>query len=118
MAQYTKFTTADGQAVWLEVDAVEQPIDAAPKGLVDEVAIKAKTTFEDALETVRYNAGVFIEKLRSLSESPDEVEINFGLKAIGEAGGTFVIAKGGLEANYNVKLVWKRAEEKQDNQAV
>jgi hypothetical protein len=112
MTQYAQFTTADGQTIWVEVDEVEQPTGAISKGLVDEVALKAKTTFEDALETVRYNAGVFIEKLSSLSERPDEVEINFGLKAIGEAGGTFVIAKGGLEANYNVKLVWKRSEEK------
>jgi hypothetical protein len=101
-----------GRFIFLHFPETEQPTEAVSKGLVDDVAVKAKTTSEDALEMVRYNAGVFIDKLRSLSESPDEVEINFGLKTTSEAGGTFVIAKGGLEANYNVKLVWKWSEGK------
>jgi len=41
---------------------------------------------------------------------PDEVEITFGLKASGELG-SLVIAKAGVEANYSVKLTWKKAEQ-------
>ena len=35
----------------------------------------------------------------------DEVEVSFGLKAVGEAG-NFAIGKVGMEANYVVKLKW------------
>jgi hypothetical protein len=35
----------------------------------------------------------------------EEVEVSFGLKAMGELG-TFAVGKVGLEANYQVTLKW------------
>jgi hypothetical protein len=49
--------------------------------------------------------------VRSLTESPDELEVTFGLKATGEVG-NIAIAKGGGEANFTIKLSWKREAEK------
>jgi hypothetical protein len=42
-----------------------------------------------------------------LSQRPDQVEVEFSLKASANAG--FVVASGSLEANYTVKLIWKSA---------
>lgn len=117
MAPYIGFPTEDGGTIVIEVDA---DVELMPKGVIKaglgeraQAAVKmAQTTFGDALEIVRRNADAFIGKMRALHDSPDEVEIAFGLKATGELG-NFAVAKAGAEANYTVKLTWKREEEKQ-----
>jgi hypothetical protein len=62
------------------------------------------------MDTVRENAQALIDKVKQLSDPPDEVEVAFGLKATGELG-NLAVAKVGAEANYTVKLTWKREEE-------
>ena len=70
---------------------------------------EAKTTFEDAMGAVHQNAQAIIDKLKGLSDPPDEVEVTFGLKATGELG-NFAVDKASAEANYTVKMTWKREE--------
>jgi hypothetical protein len=124
MTRYIQYSTADGGAVLVEVEAAESmeettsTEDLVKAGVIDEMEKKtkevidrAKDTFEDGLEVVRRNADAFIRKLSGLADPPDEVEVAFGLKATGEAG-NFAVAKVGMEANYTVKLVWKREGEK------
>jgi hypothetical protein len=112
MPRYIQFTAADGGTVLLEVESEETPTQEGmvKAGLMDkaqEVVIQAQATFEEAvMETVCRNAHAFIQKLRTLSDPPDEAEITFGLKGTGEAG-NMAIAKVGAEANYTVKLVWR-----------
>jgi hypothetical protein len=40
----------------------------------------------------------------------DEVEVTFGLKAVGDLG-NFAIGKVGAETNYTVKLKWTNTKE-------
>jgi hypothetical protein len=114
MAYYVEYPTEEGRTILVEVD------EAAPvaKGVVpasrggekaQEVIHKVQTRFEDAMEVVHRNAQTIIGKVKGLSEPPDEVEVTFGLKAAGEFG-SFAVAKASAEANYTVKLVWKREE--------
>lgn len=63
-------------------------------------------SFEQALDIVNYNSQAFIKKISQLSDVPDNMELTFGLKATIE--GDFIIAKGGMEANYTVKLSWNK----------
>jgi hypothetical protein len=114
MTDYIQFTTEDGATILVEA-AEEETIEpgvvkAGLKEKAEEAIAEAKVSFERGLEIVRYNADAFIEKVRSLSDPPDEVEMTFGLKATGEVG-NFAVAKTGAEANYTVKLTWKREEE-------
>jgi hypothetical protein len=51
--------------------------------------------------------------VKDISDRPDEVEVTFGLKATGEVG-SFAVAKANAEANYKVKLTWKRDKKVQD----
>ncbi len=113
MTDYIQFTTEDGTTILVEAAAEEtfQPgvVKAGLKEKTGEAIVQAQATFEQGLEVVRYNANAFIEKLRGLSDPPDEVEMSFGIKATGEVG-NFAVAKAGAEANYSVKLTWKREQ--------
>ncbi len=117
MTRYIQYTASDGGTILMEVD--EQEV-ASPEGVVkagvadtvQKTVARAQSTFEGALDrVVRQNAEAFIQSVRSLTESPDELEVTFGLKATGEVG-NIAIAKGGGEANFTIKLSWKREAEK------
>ena len=64
---------------------------------------------------VRHNANAFMKKLKELSNTPNQVEMSLGLTAMGEVG-DFAVAKAGTEANYTVKLTWKRDEGKRESE--
>lgn len=107
MTKYIKFELEDGSALYVEVE------ESSDYGLVDasrdeELVQKAERRFEEAIDSAKTAADTLLNKIKSLSEQPDEVEITFGLKASGELGGNFFVAKAGLEANYSVKLTWKK----------
>ena len=117
MTRYIQFETEGDGAILIEVEESEEDVPqrggvtkAARPGKLEETVTKVQITFEDALDVVRRNADAFIRKLRGLSDPPDEVEVTFGLKAMGEVG-NFAVAKAGAEANYAVKLTWKREQE-------
>jgi hypothetical protein len=121
MAHYIEYQTADGGVVLVEV-AGEAP-DAVAKGgivpasrvgdaiqnTVQEVQVK----FEDAIDVVQRGAQIIIDKVKGLSDPPDEIEVTFGLKAAGELG-NFAIAKASAEANYTVKMTWQREKKGKD----
>ncbi len=108
MSRYVKFTLPDSSTVIMESD--ERETELVRSGRPGELAKQATETFEQAAENARKAALVVLEKVRGLHDSPDEVEITFGLKASGELG-SLVIAKAGVEASYSVKLTWKKAEQ-------
>ncbi len=107
MSRYVEFTLPDGSTVILESDGREA--DVVRGARPGELAKQATETFEQAAENARKAALVVLEKVRGLHDSPDEVEITFGLKASGELG-SLVVAKAGAEASYSVRLTWKKAE--------
>ena len=74
---------------------------------------EVQTRFEDAMSVVQQGAQTIIDKVKGLSDPPDEAEVTFGLKATGELG-NFAIAKASAEANYTVKMTWKREEKEKD----
>jgi hypothetical protein len=114
MAHYIKYQTADGGFVLVEVEG-EAPAAAqggvvkvsrvgdAIQDTVQEVQVK----LEDAVDVVQRGARIIIDKVKGLSDPPDEIEVTFGLKAAGELG-NFAIAKASAEANYTVKMMWQR----------
>jgi len=114
MTGYIQFTTEDGATILVETAEKEtiQPgvVKAGLKDKTEQAIAEAKASFENGLEIVRHSASAFIKKVRGLPDPPDEVEMTFGLKATGEVG-NFAVAKAGAEANYTVKLTWKREEE-------
>jgi hypothetical protein len=101
-----EFPLEAGGSILVEVEEVEPEGGLERVSRPGEVAEKARQTFEAALETVKPAAQAIIAKVRSLSDLPDEVQIEFGLKMTAQAGA--VVASAGMEANYKVTLTWKR----------
>ena len=123
MANYLQFTTSDGDTFWVEVDGPlpqdrneeddEFDLDDGERqvsltGAARRAMATAEKTFDDGLDVVKSNATAFIRKIKEIPHPPDEVEVSFGIKGIGELGGSFGITKLGVDANYAVKLTWKK----------
>jgi hypothetical protein len=74
------------------------------------VVERAQTSFEDALEKAKPMATGLVGKLRAIGDaagnSPDEVQVEFGIVLNAEAGAVLASASAG--ANYKVIMTWKR----------
>jgi hypothetical protein len=99
--EFVRFPLADGGSVVVEVEG-EPGLEQAsvPSGVLR----KATTTFEHALSEVRAAASAALTQFRDLG--PDEVELKFGVKLDAQAGA--VIARTGLQGQFEVKLKWLR----------
>lgn len=110
MAHYLEFATEDGNTLLIEVAEPEQSTQSGmvKAGLNDRIqssVSQAQNTFQSAISTVKSNALEFINGIKEMDIAPDEVEIEFGLKATAEAG-NFAIGKINGDINYSVKLKW------------
>lgn len=109
MKRLIEFPLEDGTTMLVEVDEPEQG-GLVKASRADDVITKAHQTLEKSLEKVKPAAQFVIQKLRELHETPDEVQVSFGLKLSAEAGA--VLASGGVEANYTVTLKWVKEKPK------
>ncbi len=105
MKRLIEFELEDGGSILVEVEEPDRG-GMVPVARGEGVPEKARKTFEAALDKVRPAAAAIIGKLHSLHDPPDEIEVEFGLKMSAEAGA--VVASSGLEANYTVKLIWRK----------
>jgi hypothetical protein len=107
MKRLVEFPLEGGNSILVEVDEPEAEgvVRAARPG---EIAERALQTFETALQKIQPAAIVIIDHLRKLSDPPDQVNVEFGVKL--SAGAGAVLASAGAEANYKVTLSWKRKE--------
>ena len=104
MRRLVEFPLSSGESILVEVNVEESGgmVPAASRGLRE----KAQATFEEALAKVRPAAETVLRQLREMHQSPDEIQVEFGLKLSAEAGA--IIAASGMEANYKITLTWKR----------
>jgi len=108
MKRLIEFPLQEGGAILVEVDSAE-PAGARVRGASPtEVAEKAKQAFETSLERIKPVAGAVIGKLRELTDQPEQVTVEFGIKLSAEAG--VVLASTGVEANFKITVLWKRAQ--------
>lgn len=80
-------------------------------GYVEEVALspddmltKSAEVLEKAMNTIHHMARRVSSAVDALEKKPSQVEAAFGLKL--NAEGNALVAKAGVEANLNIKLVW------------
>lgn len=108
MKRLIEFPLEDGTHIMVETDSIEAA-ESTERGLyVSELAEKAKQTFETSLERIKPTAAAIIAKLRELSDQPEQVAVEFGVKLSAAAG--VVLASSSLEANFKVTLTWKREQ--------
>ena len=111
MKRLVEFGLESNGTILVEVDEPESEEGIQRAAREGDVTQRASQTLEAALDRVRPAAEVIIKRFASLSERPDEIEVEFGLKLSAEAGA--FIASGKVEANYAVKLKWVREKPKQ-----
>ncbi len=106
MERIIEFPLENGGTILIEVEEPisDSGIDRA--GRLGEIAERAAQTLEATLEPVKPAAEAILKFLTSLSQQPQEMEVEFGLKVTAESGA--IIAKGTLEANFVVRLKWAR----------
>ncbi len=104
MKYIVEFPLENGGTIKVEADETKPTRGVQDAGRAGDVVQRAKQTFEDALDQIKPGTEVLLQRLASLSEGPDEIEVEFGLKLSAEAGA--FIANGKVEANYTVKLKW------------
>lgn len=113
MANFVEFPLEGGGTILIEVVGDNKTQTGfARSGVSDslnDVADKASQSFDAAMENIRKSSNLVVNKLRDLSQPPDEMEVVFTLKASGELG-NIAVGKGGAEANYSVRLKWKKEE--------
>jgi NTP-dependent ternary system trypsin peptidase co-occuring protein len=106
MPDLVEFSLADGSVVVVEAEEL-QPTRVTRGGRQDGgVVEKADRTFEAAVERVGPASAALVERLRSLADQPDEIEVEFGVKLNAEAGA--IIARTSGEANFRIAVRWKR----------
>ncbi|MBA2696793.1 MAG: hypothetical protein H0U62_13365 [Actinobacteria bacterium] len=105
MAELARFALDDGGSVTVEVDEEPGISRAARPG---QVIRAATASFDKALVEVRDAAAAAVGQFQAMAQRPDEVEIMFGVKLDAQAGA--VIAKTGLQGQFEVRLRWQREQ--------
>jgi hypothetical protein len=107
MPELAQFPLNGGGVLVVEVDPADSPIKRVMRGADPQAAIAtANATFESALHTVRSAAEGILAQLRMLTQPPDEVVVEFGVKMSAETGA--IIAKASTEANFKINRTWKK----------
>ncbi|MET9730388.1 CU044_2847 family protein [Streptomyces sp. NPDC006458] len=87
----------------------DHPTGVVTRGIrAPEVADRAKRSFEDAIYRVQPAMHAVVAHIRSAAQSPDEIQVAFGLNLHAEAGA--FIAAASATANFTVTLTWHRNE--------
>ncbi|MDT7798231.1 MAG: hypothetical protein QOI78_1664 [Actinomycetota bacterium] len=103
MTELVRFALQQGGDVVVEVDTGPATARVSRR---EDLVLDAKVSFERALGAVKDAASAALGQFQAMTRKPDEVEIKFGIKLSAEAGA--VIAKTGLDGQFEVKLKWKR----------
>jgi NTP-dependent ternary system trypsin peptidase co-occuring protein len=109
--ELVRFPLAGGGSVLVEID--ERP-GVSPAGRASGVLREARTTFENAVAEVRDAAAATMAQFTAMTRAPDEVELKFGIKLDAEVGA--IIARTGIQGQFEVKLKWRRDQPAQDEE--
>jgi NADPH-dependent glutamate synthase beta subunit-like oxidoreductase len=106
--QLVEFPLQDGGTVLVQVD------DGAPgevtRGWGDRetrVVEQARQTFEQAVGRVQPAVQGLLNQLRSLADTPEQIEVEFGLQLSAEVGA--FVAGASTTGNFKVSMTWRRA---------
>jgi hypothetical protein len=95
----------------VEVEDSKLASGTTRRGLSSSAVVeRAQTSIEDALEKAQPMASGLVSKLRSIADSPDEVQVEFGLSLSANAG-AMLVTGASAGANYKVTLKWTKASE-------
>ncbi len=97
---------ADGGSILVEVDEViGETVVRGRGGAVDPAQLTEP--LEHVLAGLGPATRALVSQLRALTDSPHEIEVEFGVKLSADA--KIIIARAGGEANFRIVLRWARA---------
>jgi len=102
MKHLVEFPLEEGGSIVVEID--EPEMGGTVRAGREDTIEKARETFEEALNKVLPATKTVLEKLRSLTSGPDEIEITFGVNLSTMAGAFIASASAG--ANFGVTVRW------------
>lgn len=105
MARLVEFQVGEDESILVEVEDVESDSIRPASKSPGEIAIKAKKTFAEALDSIQPMIADIKHRLDAATEPADEVEVKFSVKLSGEVGA--VLTKVGGEATYEITLKWQ-----------
>ena len=105
-----QFDLDDGDTVLVEVDELDVSSIERVGTSSGQFVLKAKQSFDQALETLMPLANSITRKLKKLETPAEEVEVKFGLKLSAEVG-VILTSVGGGEANYEITMKFKPNQE-------
>jgi hypothetical protein len=105
MKRLVEFRLDDESTILLEINEPDAEGGMVRAGRADELPEQAKHTFEQALTTITPAAESIMARLRGLSNPPDQIGLEFGVKLSGKAQ-MFVISAD-TEGNFKITLTWK-----------
>src|SRR5258708_14068472 len=108
MKHLIEYSLEEGGSIIVEVDEPESA--GTIRAAREDTIAKAKQTFEEALNGALPVTKSLVEKLRSIGNNPDEIEVTFGVSLNTAVGA--VIASPSAEANFSVTMHWTGKEEK------
>jgi hypothetical protein len=107
MKHLVEFPLQEGGSIVVEGD--EPEIEGAVRAARGDTIVKAKETLEEALNNILPATKSIVEKLRSIGNKPDEIEMTFGVSLNTAVGA--VIASASAVANFSVTMHWSGKKE-------
>jgi hypothetical protein len=113
MSELVQFDLVRGGTVLVRVD--ENFVGAEPGPLVRgglrdraDLPQRAARTFDESVRAIQPAAEVLLQTMSGLSNSPDEIQVEFAIELSAQAGAC--IATLGSTANFRVSLTWRPAK--------
>jgi len=106
MKGFVEYPLQEGGSILVEVDVPESEGALIKVASASDLTIKAATTFEDALGSIKPLANAVVSKLQNLNYPPDEIGVEFGVSF--KADGNAILTRVGADASFKVNLNWKR----------
>lgn len=111
MKRLVEFPLENGDVIMVETEDLGSTNGTTRRGLSSSAVVeRAQTSFEEALEKAQPIATGLIGRLRNIADSPDEVQVEFGLTLSANVG-VVLVAGGSAGANYKVTLKWNKMSE-------
>lgn len=102
--ELVEFSLKDGSKILVEVENVKKGGLKPIAREAGQIAAKAQKTFEEATANLEPMITAIKERLDTVNQPADEVEVKFGVKLTSEVGA--ILASVGGEVNYEITLKW------------
>jgi Trypsin-co-occurring domain 1 len=105
MKNLLEFKLDNGESAFVQIEEPESQVrQRVSRGGADNTNVQAERTFSQALSCIAPVGNALLTSLKDIN-TPDEIQLEFGLTFNANAGVIFTSA--GTEASFKVSITWK-----------